>query len=375
MKVSRNYEEFKINNNNRYKSLIFNKKKKKNIKNLSIHNSIVKSNDNIITFCNNTTDNNRAIKNYNYSNINLNLKKKNKMIYYKNQLKKSILLNNNININSDNKYIIRSNTIDYKDEITPKNKLPIETKFNNFIYNYNILRKNSTGIILNKNNLYKLRINNDKNHIYNKSLKNLKLSNHKINLYTENENDLSNSFHYIKNDDRDNNINKIFKIKKKANKNIDVENISLNEDELLSSKNNNDEFLSKELFNLLVKKLNKTIEENEKYHKTIRKLREDNYKLKQKMFLDKKKNEQALNKKMKEIFEIKKSRDNLQRENEILKSDIIKIMIKFKETFNNRNNIEYQNSKNDNMQLNQLDSICSSIGGLSPLNNYSSNKE
>ena len=133
--------------------------------------------------------------------------------------------------------------------------------------------------------------------------------------------------------------------------------------------------MTKELFNLLVKRLNKSIEENEKAQKIIKKLKEENAKLNQKLITEKKKNEIILRNKTKDIIEIKKNRDSLKQENEKLKTEFLKLIMKFKENYHNRNNKEFIKLKEDNIELNELDSICSSIGGLSAISNISAKKE
>ena len=351
MKVSKNYEKFKINNN-KCSSLIINRKNKKNTKNRNMNNINKTTDNNIHIYCN-TSENNHPIESYNYSNINLNFNNGKKMIYYKNKLKKNILINCKLNTNPKSEYILRTNTIDY-DEENKRNNGVIETRYNNYIYNINnTLRKNKTGF------------------------KNLKLNNNKLNLYTDKENKYSTSLRYIKN-----NNNKMIQIRNTINKNNDYfQDFLEKEDDIINSNNNNnnnnnnDEIMSKELFNLLVKKLNKSIEDNEKSQKIIKKLKNENNRLKQKIFVDKKKNDLLLNRKTKEIIEITLSRDNLKKENEQLKSELLKLKMKFKETYNNRNNNAYQKSKEDNNQLLKLDSICSSIGGINAFSNNLTEKE
>lgn len=373
MKVSKNYEKFKINNN-KCSSLIINGKNKKNTKNRNMNNINKTTDNNIHIYCN-TSENNHPIESYNYSNINLNFNNGKKMIYYKNKLKKNILINCKLNTNPKSEYILRTNTIDY-DEENKRNNGVIETRYNNYIYNINnTLRKNKTGLNLNKNILKKIKIDNGKSKLHNKSFKNLKLNNNKLNLYTDKENKYSTSLRYIKN-----NNNKMIQIRNTINKNNDYfQDFLEKEDDIINSNNNNnnnnDEIMSKELFNLLVKKLNKSIEDNEKSQKIIKKLKNENNRLKQKIFVDKKKNDLLLNRKTKEIIEITLSRDNLKKENEQLKSDLLKLKMKFKETYNNRNNNAYQKSKEDNNQLLKLDSICSSIGGINAFSNNLTEKE
>ena len=358
MKISKNYDE--LNLNNKCSSLIINNRKKKSYsKNINYS-----SNNNNIPLYNNTVENHQ-IDSYKHSNINLKINKPNKMIYFKNKLKKNLLFNKklNNNINIDTQYLLRANTLDNNDEINPINKGVYETQYTNYIYDKNTLRKNKTGLNINKNLFDKIKMDSAKAKRHTKSLKNLKLvnKNYKKNLFTENK--LANSLQFIKN----NTNNRIIKIKNTINKKIDE--IDENEEDLLSS--NNDEKISKELFNLLVKKLNISIEENEKDQKIIKKLKEENNKLKQKIISDKKKNELILNKKEKELFEIKKSRDVLKNENKKLKADILKLIITIKESYNNRNKNKEFSKLKDDIQLNQLDSICSSIGGLSAFcNNF-----
>ena len=237
MKISKNYEELNLNNN--YSSLIINNRKKKSFTK-KINNS---SNNNKILLYNNTTEN-YPIESYKYSNFNLKINKPNKMIYYKNKLRKNILFNKKLNTNiiTDTQYILRSNTLDYNDEITPINKGVYETQYTNYIYDKNTLRKNKTGLNLNKNLFDKIKMDTGKTKRHTKSLKNMKLisKNDKNYLFTENK--FANSLQFIKN-----NTNKrTIKIKNTINKKIDE--IDENEEELLNS-NNNDEKISKELFN------------------------------------------------------------------------------------------------------------------------------
>ena len=80
----------------------------------------------------------------------------------------------------------------------------------------------------------------------------------------------------------------------------------------------------------------------------------------------------TLKKHSKELFEIKKNRDCLKKENEKLREDVLKLILTIKENQKiNENNLKF---KEDNIQFNQLDSICSSIGGLSGLSIHSSEK-
>lgn len=72
-------------------------------------------------------------------------------------------------------------------------------------------------------------------------------------------------------------------------------------------------------------------------------------------------NEEKENKN-KEILELKKNNENLKKEKEKLQNEIIKILMKVKENFNGRNGI---GSQKEITQINKLDSICSSIGGIS----------
>ena len=360
MKIRKNYDELTLNN--KCSSLIINNKKKKSFSK-NINNST--SNNNNILLYNNTVEN-HPIESYKHSNFTFKINKPKKMIYFKNKLRKNLLFNHklNNNINIDTQYLIRSNTLDYNDEINPINKGVYETQYTNYIYDKNTLRKNRTGLNINKNLFDKIKMDSGKAKRHTKSLKNLKLinKNYKKNLFTENK--LANSLQFIKN----NTNNKIIKIKNTINKKIDE--IDENEEDLLNS-NNNDAKNSKELFNLLVKKLNLSIEENEKDQKIIKKLKEENNKLKQKIISEKKKNEIILNKKEKELFEIKKSRDVLKNENKKLKADILKLIITIKESYNNRNKNKEFSKLKDDIQLNQLDSICSSIGGLSAFcNNF-----
>ena len=354
MKISKNFDE--ISFSNKFGSLIINNKKKRIIAR-SITNNYIEPNidNNIHLHC--TTGENQPIETYNHTNINLNFKKQSKLIYYKNKLKRNLLFNNNLNNTLDKRPTL--NTIDFKDGITPTNKIFIESKINKYIVNNNTLRKNNTGLQLNKNFFEKINNDNVKGKNINKSLKNLKLNYNKINLHSEKDK-IINSFKKIKNN------NKLIKIKDIINKkDEDIQNLVDIEEEIINSNNKNDDVMSKELFNLLVKRLNKNIEDNEKDQKIIKKLKEENNKLKQKLLLESKKNETALKKKFKELFEIKKNRDFLKKENEKLREEILKLIMKIKENYNNKLNKDKQIIKEDNMQLNQLDSICSSIGGLS----------
>ena len=364
MKVCKNYENY---SNDKYNSLKINNRKKIIANNIITNNNSLQNNDNNFHIYCNTTEN-QPIESYHFSNINLNIQSKKNMIYYKNKFIKNKLFNSNLNSNKNYKYIIRANTIEYNEENTPMNTEKMETDYNKYIYNNNILRKNNTGLKLNKNYFGKLKIEKSKP-IQNKSLKNIKLNNNKINLYKQNKNKIVNSFNYIKK----NNNNRIINIKKRINKKIDNLNDNDLDEELLNS-NTNDEGMTKELFNLLVKKLNKSIEENERGKKIIKKLKEENNKLHHKIISENKKNEILLKNKAKEIIEIKKERNSLKQENEKLKSEIMKLIMKIKENYN-RNNKDSKKLKEDNLQLNQLDSICSSIGGLSAISKNSTQKE
>ena len=356
MKVSKNFEELKFNN--KYGSLIIKSKKKKiNKRGYYINDNDTDENINndFHTYCNTTE--NKPIETYSYSNINLNFKKNNKLIYFKNKFKKDILLNNNTKSNSNTKYILRGNTIDFKEAISPIHKGVTETKYNKYIFNNITLRKNKTGLNINKNN-FKKDNGNSKIH---KSFKNLKFNKYKLNLYSDQENKIENSMNYMSN-----NNNRIIEIKNKTNKKNDFFDDIIDKELLLNSNNNSDEVLSKELFNLLVKKLNISIEENEKGQKIIKKLMDENNKLKQKLFVETKKNEINFKKKNKEINDLKKNNENLKKEKEKLQNEIIKLLMSNKEIYNNRNkDNKYNKTKDDNVQLNQLDSICSSIGGIS----------
>jgi len=356
MKVSKNFEELKFNN--KYGSLII-KSKKKKINKRSFNNNDNDTDENIINdfhiYCNTTE--NKPIETYNDSNININLKKHDKLVYFKNKFKKDLLINNNSKSNFNTKYILRGNTIDFKEHISPINKGVTETKYNKYIFNNITLRKNKTGLNINKNN-FKKDNGNSKIH---KSFKNLKLNKYKLNLYSDKENKLENSMNYMKN-----NNNRIIEIKNKINKKNDFFDDIIDKEILLNNNNNSDEVLSKELFNLLVKKLNKSIEENEKGQKIIKKLMDENNKLKQKLFVETKKNEINFKKKNKEINDLKKNNENLKKEKEKLQNEILKLLMSNKEVYNNRNkDNKYNKTKDDNVQLNQLDSICSSIGGIS----------
>ena len=261
MKVSKNFEELKFNN--KYGSLIIKSKKKKINKrgyNIIDNDTDENINNDFHTYCNTTE--NKPIETYSYSNINLNFKKNNKLVYFKNKFKKDILLNNNSKSNSNTKYIVRGNTIDFKDGISPIHKGVTETKYNKYIFNNITLRKNKTGLNINKNN-FKKDNGNSKIH---KSFKNLKFNKYKLNLYSDQENKIDNSMNYMNN----NNNNRIIEIKNKTNKKNDFFDDIIDKELLLNSNNNSDEVLSKELFNLLVKKLNKSIEENEKGQKIIK---------------------------------------------------------------------------------------------------------
>ena len=351
MKVSKNFDDNKLTN--KYGSLIINNKNKKIITR-SITNNYLETNidNNIHLYCH--TTGNQPIESYNYSNINLKFKKKSKYIYFKNKkLKKNLLLNNNLNNALEKRYTL--NTIDFKEGITPTNKVFIESKINKNIFN-NTLRKNKTGLQLNKIFFEKINNENRKGKNINKSLKNLHLNDNKINLQFEENNKIINSYKIINN-------NKLIKLKRIKKKNVeDIQNIGEIEEERKNSNHKTDEVISKKLFNLLLKRLNKSIEDNEKDQKIIKKLKEENNKLKQKILLNSKNNEIALKQKSKEFFEIKNNRDTLKIENEKLREDIIKLIMKIKENYNNKLKKEIIE---DNIQLNKLDSICSSIRGLS----------
>ena len=346
MKVLRNH-------NNRYLdfkcgSLIINNKKRKMItRNLTRDQIEPNIDNNIHLFCN--TIEKQPIEDYIHSDINCNLKKSNKFIYYKNKLKNSLLKKN---INQK----ISSNTIVLEDTTSPTNKECFESKVNKMIISNNTLRKNKTGLQLKKeffdkiNKDYRKEKNNDK------SLKNF---NNIINLHIDKDRKPKKSFNCMKNK-----TNKLTKIKNLINKKDEfIQNV---EEETINSNRNDDTMPKELLFNLLVKRLNKSIEDNEKDQKIIKKLRDENNKLKQKILLDSKKNEMTIKKQTKELFEMKKNNDILKKENQQLREDMIKLILTIKEN---------QKANNDNMQLNQFDSICSSIGGLSAFSMHSTEKE
>ena len=358
MKVSRNYDERTLIN--KWGSLIINNKKRKiiirNTTNGAVKQIEPNIDNNIHLFCN--TSVNQPIETFLHSNINMNMKKQNKLIYYKNKLKKS-LLKKNLSNNTKKQHSL--NAIDFKDKISPVNKDLFKSKINKYMASHNTLRKNMTGIQLKKDFLDKASYDYGKFKNNNKSLKNL---NNNIISYFDKDNKIKKTFNFMKN----NKNNKLNKIKEAINiKNEYIPNI---EEEIINNKN--DDKMSKELFNLLVKRLNKSIEDNEKDQKIIRKLREENNKLKQKILLNSKKNEMTLKKQSKELFQIKKNRDFLKKENEKLREDVLKLILTIKENQKiNENNLKF---KEDNIQFNQLDSICSSIGGLSALSIHSSEK-
>ena len=360
MIVSRNNNERTINN--KWGSLIINNKKRKiiirNTTNDTVRHIEPNIDNNIHLFCN--TSGNQPIETFLGSNINMNMKKQNKLIYYKNKLKKSLLLKNNLSNNTKKQHSL--NAIDFKDQISPVNKELFKSKINKYIASQNTLRKNMTGLQLKKDFLDKVSFDYGKFKNNNKSLKNLS---NNIFSYFDKDKKLKKTINFMKNHKN----NKLNKIKEAINtKNEYIPNI---EEEIINNKN--DDKMSKELFNLLVKRLNKSIEDNEKDQKIIRKLREENNKLKQKIFLDSKKNEMTLRKQAKELFEIKKNRDFLKKENQKLKEDMLKLILTIKENKkSNNNNLKF---KEDNIQLNQLDSICSLIGSLSALSSNSTEKE
>ena len=289
MKVSKNFDDIKLNNN-KYGSLIINNKNKKIITR-SITNNYLEPNidNNIHLYCHTTEK--QPIESYNYSNINLKFKKQSKYIYFKNKLKKNLLLNNNLNNTLDKRYTL--NTIDFKEGITPTNKAIIDSKINKNNFS-NTLRKNKTGLQLNKEFFEKINNENRKGQNTNKSLKNLNLNDNKINLQIEEDNKIINSYKIINN-------NKLIKLKRIKKKNVeDIQNIGdIEEERINNNHHKTDEVMSKELFNLLLKRLNKSIEDNEKDQKIIKKLKEENNKLKQKILLNSKNNEIALKKKLK----------------------------------------------------------------------------
>ena len=344
--MSRNYDE---RAHNIYDSLIINNKKRKIIiRNLTngIEQKEPNIDNNIHLFCN--TSENQPIETFIHSNINK--KKQNKLIYFKNKLKNSLLLKNNVNNNTKKQYSL--NTINFKDEISPINKELFKYKINKYFASHNTLRKNMTGLQLKKDFLDKISNDYGKSKNINKSLKNL---NNNIISYIDKDNKLKKSFNFMKN----NKNNKLIKIKDSINNKKEyIQNV---EEEIINNKN--DDKMSKKLFNLLVKRLNKSIEDNKKDQKIIKKLREENNKLKQKILLNSQKNEMTLKKQSKELFEIKKNRDFLKKENEKLREDMLKLILTIRENQKiNENNLKF---KEDIIQFNQLDSICSSIGGLS----------
>jgi hypothetical protein len=346
-----------------------------------------------------------------YSNLNLNLKDRSKMIYFKNKLKKDI---KNINTHSINNYrknlILRQNTIDYNDDNTFKNNRGnIDSHYNNYSnYIYNkTLKKNKTGIIINnnfeKNITFK---DNNKNNLKNKnkSLTNLQVNN-KLFLSPEKNHEFINLINRNKNiQKKQKSIYKIIKKKEIKSKRLENDNIisksnnynkqnnidhqnmldedyfknnNKKEEEKINIYNNekekNDEAMSKELFSLLVKKLNNALEESEREKKKLNLLKEENIKLKKIINLDKTNNELILKGKTKEINELKKDKEILKKENEKLKLEILKLKMIIK-----KNHSSYINNRNKQIEehdLNHLDSICSLIGGLSGYSNYSTEKE
>ena len=346
-----------------------------------------------------------------YSNLNLNLKDRSKMIYFKNKLKKDI---KNINTHSINNYrknlILRQNTIDYNDDNTyKKNRGTIDSNYNNY-YNYiynNSLKTNKTGLIINNNFEKKIIFkDNNKNNLKNKnkSLTNLQINN-KLFLSPEKSHEFLNIINRNKNiPKKQKSIYKIIKKKEIKSKRLEKENIINKSTNFYNKQNNidyknildedyfrnnnekeeenniynndkdkNDETMSKELFSLLVKKLNNALEENEQEKRKLNILTKENIKLKQIINLDKTNNEIILKEKTKEINELKKDKEVLKKENEKLKLEILKMkMIKRKKHSSNANNRIKQVDDHD---LNQLDSICSLIGGSNGYSNYSTEKE
>ena len=346
-----------------------------------------------------------------YSNLNLNLKDRSKMIYFKNKLKKDI---KNINTHSINNYrknlILRQNTIDYNDDNTyKKNRGTIDSNYNNYsnyIYN-NSLKTNKTGLIINNNFEKKIIFkDNNKNNLKNKnkSLTNLQINN-KLFLSPEKSHEFLNIINRNKNiQKKQKSIYKIIKKKEIKSKRLEKENIINKSTNFYNKQNNidyknildedyfrnnnekeeenniynndkdkNDETMSKELFSLLVKKLNNALEENEQEKRKLNILTKENIKLKQIINLDKTNNEIILKEKTKEINELKKDKEVLKKENEKLKLEILKMkMIKRKKHSSNANNRIKQVDDHD---LNQLDSICSLIGGSNGYSNYSTEKE
>ena len=346
-----------------------------------------------------------------YSNLNLNLKDRSKMIYFKNKLKKDI---KNINTHSINNYrknlILRQNTIDYNDDNTyKKNRGTIDSNYNNY-YNYiynNSLKTNKTGLIINNNFEKKIIFkDNNKNNLKNKnkSLTNLQINN-KLFLSPEKSHEFLNIINRNKNiQKKQKSIYKIIKKKEIKSKRLEKENIINKSTNFYNKQNNidyknildedyfrnnnekeeenniynndkdkNDETMSKELFSLLVKKLNNALEENEQEKRKLNILTKENIKLKQIINLDKTNNEIILKEKTKEINELKKDKEVLKKENEKLKLEILKMkMIKRKKHSSNANNRIKQVDDHD---LNQLDSICSLIGGSNGYSNYSTEKE
>ena len=346
-----------------------------------------------------------------YSNLNLNLKDRSKMIYFKNKLKKDI---KNINTHSINNYrknlILRQNTIDYNDDNTyKKNRGTIDSNYNNY-YNYiynNSLKTNKTGLIINNNFEKKIIFkDNNKNNLKNKnkSLTNLQINN-KLFLSPEKSHEFLNIINRNKNiQKKQKSIYKIIKKKEIKSKRLEKENIINKSTNFYNKQNNidyknildedyfrnnnekeeenniynndkdkNDETMSKELFSLLVKKLNNALEENEQEKRKLNILTKENIKLKQIINLDKTNNEIILKEKTKEINELKKDKELLKKENEKLKLEILKMkMIKRKKHSSNANNRIKQVDDHD---LNQLDSICSLIGGSNGYSNYSTEKE
>ena len=337
-----------------------------------------------------TTDD-PSIEFNNYSNFNLT----NKLIYSKNKLNKEIKNSNTNKINNYKKIniLLRGNTIDYSDIKICNNKENKNFFSKYYIYN-NYLKKNRTGKQINiYPDNYKSKILENKN----RSLAYLNVNN-KINYSTERNNELLNltnnkNKYKIKKEKKEKKEKKIYKINLKFNKfkdnninkiqdkkqcNIYYNNLlnksyksgnNEKEDIINNNTDKNDEAMSKELFSLLVKKLNKALEENDHDKKLIKKLKEENLKLNEKIKSDNKYNEIALNQKSKEINEIQKNKDILIRENEKLKIDIMKLKMEFNNKYYSNLNNGIRNKQKDENELSKLDSICSLIGGLNEINN------
>ena len=290
------------------------------------------------------------IESYNANNSKLKQNFQNKELYPK-KFQKKVIIKRNMILNS---YSLEKNDINFP--------ILTEVEYSNSNYNINnnpnkIKKRNLIGLKLKDKMNYKLMKNKSD------SIEKFKLRN-KINVYKDNAKKIAtNSINFIP---KNNKKIKIFNNKTLTNKSKH----SLNDGYLRNESNRNckeEEVMPKELFNLFVKKLNKSIEENEKYQKIIKKLKEDNNKLRQKILLDSKKAEFTIKMKNKEINEIQKSKDNLKSENEKLKNEVLNLLKIIKE--NNNKMAE------GNLQNNQLDSVYSFIGGFSAVCRNSTEKE